>query len=118
MPGDPFDLSGRVAVVTGAAHGMGRAIALGLARHGADIAACDIDETALAATIDGVVGLGRRGLGVRCDVAQTAEIAGFFAEIDRALGRVDVLVNNVGHVARAKPEELSLDRWQWVMATG
>ena len=118
MPSDLFGLSGRVAVVTGAAHGIGRAIALGLAQHGADVAACDLDNDGVVNTATEVETLGRRGLAVRCDVEQPTEIDRFFAEIDRVFGRVDVLVNNVGHVARARPEELSLKDWNWVLATG
>ena len=118
MPSDLFDLGGRVAVVTGAGAGIGRAIALGLARHGGDVAACDIDDDGLAATVAAVTDLGRRGLAVHCDVEQPEEIDLFFAEIDRAFGGVDILVNNVGHVARAKPEDLSLAEWNWVLATG
>ena len=118
MAADLFDLSGRVAVVTGAAAGIGRGIALGLARHGADVAACDVDETGLAATIRGVTEVGRRGLAVRCDVGRPEEIEAFFGEIDRSFGRVDVLVNNVGHTARARPEEQTLAEWNFVLATG
>ena len=118
MMADLFDLSGRNAVITGAAHGIGRAIALGLARQGADVAICDLDKEGLQSALAEVTVLGRRGVAVRCDVEQPDQIARFFAEIDANLGVVDVLVNNVGHVARSKPEDLALDRWNWVLATG
>ena len=118
MPTDLFDLSGRVAVVTGAAAGIGRGIALGLARHGADVAACDVDEEGLAATIADVTALGRRGLSVRCDVGRPEEIDRLFDEVDRVFDRLDILVNNVGHGARAKPEELALAAWEFVLTTG
>jgi NAD(P)-dependent dehydrogenase (short-subunit alcohol dehydrogenase family) len=118
VPNDLFDLSGRVAIVTGAAHGIGKAIALGLARHGADVAVCDIDQDGLGATIGGIEALGRRGRGVRCDVGQPDEIARYFAEIDRHFDRVDVLINNVGHVVRAGPEDLSLADLDFVLRTG
>lgn len=115
---DLFDLSGRTAVVTGAAAGIGRAIALGMARQGANVAVCDLDEAGIDSLLAEVKALGRRGLAMRCDVEQPEQIAAFFTAIDRTLGGVDILVNNVGHVARARPEELSLGQWNWVLATG
>lgn len=118
MRTDLFDLTGRVAVVTGAAAGIGRGLAVGLAEHGADVAACDIDVPGLDATIDRVLALGRQGLAVPCDVAEPGAIERLFAEVDRVFGRVDILVNNVGHGARAKPEALSLDDWNFVLTTG
>ena len=113
-----FDLSGNVAVVTGAGAGIGRGIALGLARHGADVLACDIDTDGLGETVAAIESLGRRGHGVRCDVGDDAEIVDLFIEVDRVFGRVDILVNNVGHGARAKPEDLGLTDWTFVLQTG
>ena len=112
-----FDLTGRVAVVTGSSAngGLGHAMALGLARCGADIVSTDIDEPGAKVTAEEVQALGRRSIAVRCDVSQEAEVAGLFAEVDKAFGRVDILVNNAFRGFRAHPEELSLEDWNRVI---
>src|SRR5829696_9406680 len=84
---DLFDLTGRNAVITGAANGIGRAIALGMARQGADVAICDLDKEGLQSALAEVTVLGRRGVAVRCDVEQPDQIARFFSEIDASLGQ-------------------------------
>jgi NAD(P)-dependent dehydrogenase (short-subunit alcohol dehydrogenase family) len=116
--GDLFALDGRVAVVTGAGAGIGRAIAVGLARAGADVAVCDIDGESLPETVNAIAAEGRRGHSVTCDVGSDEQIAALFAEVDRVFGRVDILVNNVGHNARSTPEALSREALEFVLATG
>ena len=113
-----FGLSGRVAVVTGsgANGGLGHAMALGLARYGADIVSADSDEPGARTTADEVRSLGRRSLAVRCDISSADQVAALFAQIDRALGRVDILVNNPYHGVRSRPEDLSLEDWHKVIA--
>ena len=113
-----FDLTGRVAVITGsgANGGLGHAMALGLARFGADIVSSDIDEPGAKTTAEEVRALGRRSIAVRCDVSQEAEIARLFAEVDKTFGRVDILVNNAFRGLRAHPEDVSLEDWNKVMA--
>lgn len=113
-----FDLDGRVAVVTGAAAGIGRAIALGLARNGADIAVCDIDGPGVQATADEATSYGRKAVAVHCDVEHQNQIEELFATTDRMFGSIDILVNNVGHLVRKKPQDLERADLLWVLNIG
>lgn len=112
-----FDLTGRVAVVTGggANGGNGHASALGLAEAGADIVVSDVDLAGAEQTAREVRDLGRKALATRCDIEQPDEIAAMFAQLDRAFGRIDILVNNVGIGYRSHPEDLSLEDWRKVV---
>lgn len=111
-----FDLTGRVAVVTGAASGLGQAIALGLARYGADIAAADINDAGLAETLTQLMALGRKAVAVHCDISQPEAVEQLFSEVDRVFGRVDILINDPFTLARYKPEDLSLEDWNKVLS--
>ena len=91
-----FDLSGKVALVTGAARGLGRAIALALAGAGADLALGLRDAGADGGLADEIAAMGRRALRLQMDVTDLPQA---YAAIDRAvaeLGRIDILVNNAG----------------------
>jgi NAD(P)-dependent dehydrogenase (short-subunit alcohol dehydrogenase family) len=110
-----FNLSGRVAVVTGAASGLGQAMAQGFAQYGADIVGADINDAGLAQTVEQITAVGRQGLAVHCDVTQPEDVRHLFEELDRNFGRVDILVNDAFTAARSKPEELSLEAWDRVM---
>jgi NAD(P)-dependent dehydrogenase (short-subunit alcohol dehydrogenase family) len=115
MSTELFDLTGKVAVITGgsARGGLGHALALGFARAGADMAVCDIDKAGAEETAQEVQALGRRGLGGYCDVSKPDLVEAFFAEVDRAMGHVDILVNNAfSFPAREHPHELSLAAWE------
>ncbi|MCC7347828.1 MAG: SDR family oxidoreductase [Variibacter sp.] len=102
------DLSGRVALVTGASRGIGRAIALGLAEAGADVA---VTYRAQAAAAEDVVAeietLGRRALAIGADVADAGAVARMVAAVAGALGGVDILVNNAGVALRRSIDELT-----------
>jgi NAD(P)-dependent dehydrogenase (short-subunit alcohol dehydrogenase family) len=91
-----FDLSGRVALVTGAARGLGASFALALARAGADVALGLRDAQSGGAVVDGVARAARRALPLQMDVTRPAEIASAVTEAKRAFGRIDILVNNAG----------------------
>jgi 3-oxoacyl-[acyl-carrier protein] reductase len=105
-------LTGKTALVTGGGRGIGRAIALALARAGCDVAVNYVsradDATATAAAIRA---LGRRALAVQGDVTQSAAIAAMLTDIERALGPVDVLVNNAGRLRIESLEQMSEASW-------
>jgi NAD(P)-dependent dehydrogenase (short-subunit alcohol dehydrogenase family) len=91
-----FDVAGRIALVTGAARGIGRACALALARAGADVALGLRDVAAGGDVADAIRALGRRALPLQMNVARPAEISAAVAEALRHFGRIDILVNNAG----------------------
>jgi 3-oxoacyl-[acyl-carrier protein] reductase len=89
-------LDGKVALVTGAARGIGQAIALQLAGEGADLLLCDVQKDWLAETAQAAVALGRRVSCQACDVSQAAQVDEAVRNGIADLGRIDVLVNNAG----------------------
>jgi NAD(P)-dependent dehydrogenase (short-subunit alcohol dehydrogenase family) len=95
-----FDLSGKTAIVTGAARGLGRATAVGLAAFGADIAAIDLGAERSAATVAEIVQLGRRAVAYGCDVADQPAVEATVPQIHQDFGRIDILVNIAGITAR------------------
>lgn len=110
-----FDLSGRVALVTGAASGLGRAIAAGMAGAGADIAIADIDDAGMLETAQQVEALGRRALAVHCDTGSPGDVEQLFEQLERAFGRIDILVNNAYSPSRYRPEDIPLAAWEHVL---
>ena len=92
----PFDLSGRIAVVTGGNGGIGRAIALGLGGAGAAVAVLGRNEGKNAAVVNELEALGVPSIALRVDVTQRATLESAMAEVERRLGGLDILVNNAG----------------------
>ena len=108
-----FDLSGRVAVVSGAASGMGRAMSLALAEAGTDLMLADINLEGAEKTAGEIEAMGRRAVPVNCNVSRPDEIRAMFAQLDNEFGRVDFLGNVAGEAVRAKPEVISLEDVEW-----
>jgi NAD(P)-dependent dehydrogenase (short-subunit alcohol dehydrogenase family) len=112
-----FGLGGRVAVVTGAASGLGHAIAAGLASFGATVVGGDVNEAGLEATVQRIRNAGGTALGVPCDISDEASVESLFEQVDRAFGQVDILVNGAfTPVARVMPQEFPLDAWQQALS--
>ena len=91
-----MSLKGRVAIVTGAAQGIGKAICESLAAAGADLALCDISGPGVQGTAQEMSGQGGKTLALRADVASSSEVEGMVKEVLGAWGQVDILVNNAG----------------------
>ncbi|BDA85171.1 2-deoxy-D-gluconate 3-dehydrogenase [Aureimonas sp. SA4125] len=106
-----FDLTGRVALVTGASRGIGAAIAVALAKAGADVTATARDAGDLAATVAAIEAAGRRGLPLALDVTDVAAMPAAFAAIEAGFGRLDILVNNAG-TEEVRPS-LEVDEALW-----
>ena len=119
MTENSFDLTGKVAVVTGGSvnGGIGHALAVGFAKHGADIVVADIDYEGAEVTDQEVKALGRKALAVRCDVSVPDEVEALFAATDQEFGQVDILVNvPFAFPERVQPHELSLEGWDKTLA--
>ena len=89
-----FDFTGKRVVVCGGSRGIGRSIALGFAEAGADVSVCARGQAALDAVRAEIEALGRKGHAASCDLADKAAIQSYIADAARALGGIDVLVNN------------------------
>jgi 2-deoxy-D-gluconate 3-dehydrogenase len=108
-----FDLTGKVAVVTGARTGLGRGMAEALAAAGADIIAVDVGE--LSETEASIKALGRKFFGYQRDLSKTGEIAAMVTDMVAKAGHIDILVNNAGIIRREDFLKFSEKDWDEVM---
>lgn len=112
----PFDLSGRVAFVTGGSKGLGLAMAHGLAQAGADIIIASRHEDELRKALDHILaGTGRKGMFFVADVAKRDEVEQLAKSALDAFGRIDILVNNAGTNAPQAIDEITDETWDRVM---
>ena len=107
-------LQTKVALVTGAGYGLGRAIVLAMAREGASVAIVDIDEMNGKQTAAAIESEGGQALFIRADVSDEMQVKGMIQATADHFGRLDVLVNNVGIISRKDVVECPLEEWQAV----
>ena len=115
MASAPFDLSGKVALVTGGNGGIGKGIALGLARAGANIAVVARNQDKSARAVAELEALGIQAVGIRCDVTDVDDVDTAVAACVERFGGLDIVVNNSGVNVRKLPHELDLAEWQTVI---
>ncbi len=112
---NPMRLKGRVSIVTGAARGIGKAIALALIREGAKVAIIDFDEGGTIALKDQIVMGQGEAIAILCDVSKSAEVRAMVDQVMRAFGRIDILVNNAGIIRRGTIDTVTEEDWDRVI---
>ena len=112
-----FDLSGKVAIVTGGNGGIGLGMARGLAEAGAAIAVVGRNEAKSLAAVSELEKAGGKAISVAADVTDKNAVAAMIERVQSALGRIDILVNNAGINIRKPPHTLEIGEWDSVIAT-
>jgi len=107
-------VSGSLAIVTGAASGIGRAVALELARQGAGVVGADLDESGAEKTAAECAEISGRGWAERCDVADYAAVTGLAERVTDAHGIPDILVNNAGVGMTGRLTDMGIEDWRWI----
>lgn len=115
MSGNPFDLTGKNAVVTGAGRGIGRACAVALARAGADVALVARSENKLAAVAKEIANLGRTAIVRPHDISRVSELQSLMEDIASVMGGIDILVNNAGMNIPQEALDVTPEAWDQIM---
>jgi 3-oxoacyl-[acyl-carrier protein] reductase len=111
-----MDFTGQVAMVTGGARGIGRAIAEGLARRGAHVVVADINADEACETASVLTSFGVKAMGMRLDVSNSEEVKKIFGEIRKEFSRIDILVNNAGITRDGLVLRMKEEDWDSVIA--
>ena len=111
-----MDLAGKIAVVTGAGQGIGEAIALRLARGGADVIVLERDSQTGAAVVEEIKSLGRQSMLLVYDIAEVQKIGAAVNEVVDRFGRIDAWINNAGVISTVSFLDLSEEEWDRVMS--
>ena len=112
---DLFDLTGKVAVITGGAGGIGAALTLGMAERGADVVVADLNLDPFEEIAKKVRAMGRKVISVEVDVTQEQSVADMVKRVLEVFPHIDILVNSVGINAHKPADSLPIDEWQKVI---
>lgn len=112
-----FSLEGKTAIVTGAGRGIGRALSIGLAEAGADVALLARTESDLLETARHVEGAGRRAIVLPADVTKRADVKAAAEEVCSLFGTIDILINNAGMNIRSQALDVTDEEWNRIMET-
>ena len=110
-----FNLENKIAIVTGAARGLGKAMATGLAEAGADIVIPDINYKEAKKAADEISELGVETLALKCDVTEKSDVQDMVQKVVGKFNQIDILINNAGICKNIAAEEMSLEDWQEVI---
>lgn len=112
-------LNGRVGLVTGAGSGLGRSVALALARQGANVVVADFDTPRMERTVEEILRLGTTegALSLATDVRDDASVRGLARSALKAMGRVDILINAAGVLLQGRLDKISTHDWTWMLDT-
>jgi NAD(P)-dependent dehydrogenase (short-subunit alcohol dehydrogenase family) len=110
-------LTSKSAIITGAASGIGKAIATAFAEEGADVAILDINAAQARKAAKAIRALGRKAVAIECDVGQASQVKRAFAEAVAFLGGLDIMVNNTGVIRFAKVVDMPEEDWDFILRT-
>ncbi len=108
-------LEKKTAYVTGGARGIGKAVALGLAKNGADVAIVDIDMEAASEVVKKIEAMGRRSMAISCDVTDPDDVNDMVDSVISSWGRLDIAFNNAGICINVDAQDMTFDQWKKVI---